>query len=83
LQLKWIKKLFGNWSFACQSHYWIRNNQVISAETMSREEIESGRRRDRAAKDAYLGETRAVVQNPSPDDPTKKRRTFFEWLFGR
>jgi hypothetical protein len=38
---------------------------------------------DRAAKDAYLGQTRAAVQNPSPDDPTKKRRTFLEWLFGR
>jgi hypothetical protein len=38
---------------------------------------------DRAAKDAYLGQTRAAVQNSSPDDPTKKRRTFLEWLFGR
>ena len=36
-----------------------------------------------ARKDAYLGQTRAAVQNPSPDDPTKKRQTFLEWLFGR
>ncbi len=25
----------GNWSFACQSHYWIRRNQVIWAKPMS------------------------------------------------
>ena len=73
----------GNWSFACQSHYWIRNNRVIPAGPMSHEEIESGRRRDHAAKDAYLGETRAAVQNPSHDDPSKKRRTFLERLLGR
>jgi hypothetical protein len=73
----------GNWSFACQSHYWIRNNQVIPAGPMPQEDIESGRRHDRLAKNAYLGDTRAPVQNSSPDDPTKKRRTFLEWLFGR
>jgi len=50
---------------------------------MSQEEIESGRRRGRAAKDAYLGETLSVVKIPSPADPTNKRRTFLEWLFGR
>jgi Family of unknown function (DUF6527) len=73
----------GNWSFACQSHYWITNNQVIPAGPMSQEEIESGRRRDREMKDAYLGETLSVVKIPSPGDPTNKRRTFLERLFGR
>jgi hypothetical protein len=72
----------GNWSFACQSHYWITNNQVIPAGPMSQEEIESGRRRDRAAKAPYLGETLSVLKIASPDD-TNKRRTFLEWLFGR
>jgi hypothetical protein len=73
----------GNWSFACQSHYWITNNQVIPAGPMPQEEIESGRRRDREMKDAYLGETLSVVKIPSPGDPTNKRRTFLERLFGR
>jgi hypothetical protein len=73
----------GNWSFACRSHYWITNNQVIPAGPMSQEEIESGRQRDSAAKAAHLGEPRAAVQNPSPDNLIRKRRTFLKWLFGR
>jgi hypothetical protein len=73
----------GNWSFACRSHYWIANNQVMPAGPMSQEKIESGRRRDSAAKAEHLGEPRAAVQNPSPDNLTRKRSTFLKWLFGR
>jgi hypothetical protein len=39
-------------------------------------------KRSRFGAHSHLSETRAVVQNASPDDPTKKRRTFLEWLFG-
>lgn len=41
----------GNWSFACQSHYWIEYNQVWWARRWSRAEIESGRARERLARD--------------------------------
>ncbi len=40
----------GNWSFACQSHYWIKRNRVTWAPQWSREEIESGRAYDRFVK---------------------------------
>lgn len=40
----------GNWSFPCQSHYWIRNNRVRWARRWTREEIEAGRANDRAVK---------------------------------
>ena len=33
----------GNWSFACKSHYWIRNNKVRWAAPWSKEEIDAGR----------------------------------------
>lgn len=33
----------GNWSFPCQSHYWITKNEVIWAEKWSKEEIEAVR----------------------------------------
>lgn len=36
----------GNWSFPCQSHYWIRNNRVDWAPKWSREQIEHGRLHD-------------------------------------
>ncbi len=40
----------GNWSFPCRSHYWVRRNRVRWAGSWSREEVEVGRARDRAAK---------------------------------
>ena len=43
----------GNWNFPCQSHYFIRENNVIWADKWSKEQIESGRRNDRLRKNAY------------------------------
>ena len=44
----------GNWSFKCQSHYWIRRNRVEWARRWSRREIEAGRAHDRQAKQEYF-----------------------------
>jgi Family of unknown function (DUF6527) len=33
----------GNWSFKCQSHYWIRKNRVEWAPRWTRKKIEAGR----------------------------------------
>jgi hypothetical protein len=44
----------GNWSFKCQSHYWIRRNRVDWARRWSRREIEAGRAHDRLAKQEYF-----------------------------
>jgi hypothetical protein len=46
----------GNWSFACQSHYWIRRNRVVWARRWSREEVEIGRAYDRSSKVEYYGD---------------------------
>ncbi len=43
----------GNWSLECQSHYWIRRGRVRWSRWMSRDEIESGRERDRRRKARY------------------------------
>jgi hypothetical protein len=53
----------GNWSFACQSHYWIERNYVDWARRWSREEIEVGRSLDRSA---FRQRTK------TPDDPPKQ-----------
>lgn len=37
----------GNWSFDCQSHYWIRNSTVKWAGKWSKRKIENKRKRDR------------------------------------
>jgi len=44
----------GNWNYPCQSHYWIRENQVLWAERMSLEEIQRGRAYDDFLKEAYF-----------------------------
>jgi len=36
----------GNWNFACQSHYWIKNNRIRWASQWSQEEITAGRKND-------------------------------------
>lgn len=50
----------GNWSFRCQSHYWIINNRVVWASKMSYKMIEAGRAYNRAIKKDYY-EKRAKV----------------------
>ncbi|MDO8513386.1 MAG: DUF6527 family protein [bacterium] len=45
----------GNWSYKCQSHYWIKRNQVIWAEKWTDEEIREGRERERINKNRYYG----------------------------
>jgi hypothetical protein len=45
----------GNWSFPCQSHYWIRNNHAKWAPKWSRGKIDRGRRMDASAKRKYFG----------------------------
>jgi hypothetical protein len=44
----------GNWSFECQSHYWIEQNQIEWAPKWSRYKIEEARARDRADREHYL-----------------------------
>ena len=36
----------GNWSFDCQSHYWIRNNNLIWASSFTEYEIKKNREND-------------------------------------
>lgn len=40
----------GNWSFECQSHYWIIKNEIIHSSKWSEEEIEYNRNRDKEVK---------------------------------
>lgn len=58
----------GNWSFPCQSHYWITENRVRWAPKWSAREMETGRTRERDAKERYFG--RAEVEKPNPVSDT-------------
>ncbi len=46
----------GNWSFLCQSHYWIERNNVVPARRWSSKEIGGSRVEGRRVKNEYYGE---------------------------
>jgi hypothetical protein len=43
----------GNWQLPCKSHYVIKRGEVLWAGEWTKEEIEAGRRRERAALETY------------------------------
>jgi hypothetical protein len=48
----------GNWSFPCQSHYWIRNDRITWSRQWTSEEIAEGRASDQRRKEQQYGEKR-------------------------
>ncbi|MBL7894533.1 MAG: hypothetical protein JNK50_04495 [Bacteroidia bacterium] len=44
----------GNWSFKCQSHYWITYNKISHARKWDREEIDYGREKDNNRKKRFF-----------------------------
>ncbi len=50
----------GNWSFPCQSHYWIKRNRVRWAPRWSQKQIEAGRLHDRLVKGRYFDGTQSL-----------------------
>jgi hypothetical protein len=52
----WLDPSIGNWSFDCESHYWIDKSQVQWAPKWSRERIALGRAKDRSLKANYYGD---------------------------
>lgn len=77
----------GNWGFECQSHYWIQHDQVIWSGQWSLEQIEAGRRRDRAEKQRHYqirtDATSVVAEEPAKRGPLGRLRSYVAWLFGR
>lgn len=46
----------GNWNYACKSHYWIKNNEVIWGGALSDSQIAKVQRKDLTDKQAYVRE---------------------------
>lgn len=69
----------GNWSFTCQSHYWIRENEVEWAPSWSRERIALGRSRDRQAKDQTYSDA-STVESADKADVTDQSIGFLQRL---
>jgi len=46
----------GNWSFACQSHYWIEKNNIRWSGKWDKGQIVNGRMQDKLNKEKYFKE---------------------------
>lgn len=57
----WLSPSIGNWSFPCQSHYWIKRSRIQWDGQWSAEEIAAGRKRDLRAQQRHF--------SPLPDPP--------------
>jgi hypothetical protein len=68
----------GNWSFNCQSHYWIKRNKAIWAHRWSEDEINAGRIHDRSAKEEYFGTTSTATDSTPKKDAHKPKRNFWQ-----
>lgn len=70
----------GNWSFECQSHYWIQNSRVIWSESWSNAMINEARRYDHRRKLENYNEEPIIQENKEGDE----RGVFSEllhWFF--
>ncbi|HEX8668886.1 MAG TPA: DUF6527 family protein [Allosphingosinicella sp.] len=67
----------GNWSFPCQSHYWIERNRIAWAPKWSRRQVEDGRSRDRRRKSARFD----VIETKAAEGLSHGRwRKLFKWF---
>ncbi|GJL65863.1 MAG: hypothetical protein NPIRA05_08340 [Nitrospirales bacterium] len=55
----------GNWSFDCQTHYWIKRNQAIWSYHWSQEQIQNNRAYDRNAKEHYYDKEKNLIYSPA------------------
>lgn len=52
----------GNWQEECQSHYWIRDGEIVWAEKWNQAEIQAGRQSEEARRRAYYAEGRSPIR---------------------
>lgn len=55
----------GSWSLPCQSHYWIKNGQVIWAESWTKEQIDTVKHQDMVDKAKYFNNKIDLVESQS------------------
>lgn len=68
----------GNWNFKCQSHYWIKRDEIIYAEKWDKKEIQAGRNKDKKQKAKfYNGKSE---NNKSAIKTLKKKKGWKQFL---
>ena len=64
----------GNWSFPCQSHYWIKKNNVKWDHQWSDAEVAAGRAHDQASKQDYFGTSIPTLEGAAERGSMHKKR---------
>ena len=54
----------GNWQKPCQSHYWIRNGEIVWAPKWTQEQILEGRRMEQKRSVAYVAKRERKRNRP-------------------
>ncbi|MFN0729362.1 DUF6527 family protein [Polaribacter gochangensis] len=72
----------GNWSFPCQSHYWIYKNKIEWAQKWSREKIEKGKEESKNIKKEYYNGF-GCLKKSKDSSKLKKLWRKFTWLFDK
>ena len=88
-----VRPSIGNWSMACQSHYWIRDNKVVWSGQMSKSQIKAVFERDQRDLQGMHRGAQGVpppeYDNSAPPQAGQKRalvgwrawlKTFWHWL---
>jgi hypothetical protein len=74
----------GNWSLPCESHYWIRQNQIQWGEHWGRDRIEATREARRAERTQRYGSHAAEDDSEvTVDSRTGVFRRLWSWLVSR
>ena len=81
-----LEPSIGNWSFRCESHYFIRHNRAVWAPRWSQEQIIAGRAHDRFLKERYYDTSANDSKQECKDtvESSKAKRSFWHkiiaWL---
>lgn len=81
----------GNWNFACRSHYWIRRNRIVWADSFTDKQIARVQERDRRDRAKYIEERNRLKSGdgqfppPSGIAPTDTRwwTRLLDWIRGQ
>lgn len=70
----------GNWSFECQSHYWISKSTARWARKWSKGRIAEGRDRDRRLKKRYYGDSDLAFPRTEAPSQEGMIKRLWRWL---
>ena len=64
----------GNWSFDCQSHYWVKRGKIQWDGKWSKDEIDAGRRKDQIRKRIHFSDVDELAKVSLKNEITKVKQ---------